>query len=223
MALLVVVALSVVGCVPQPRETTRDTDPPPPTGARLTVNPVPNPEVTGWHGGILEDPLPRPDFTLTDTSGQPYDFGAETAGEVTLLFFGYTHCPDVCPAHMASIATALEQTGLEAGQDVEVVFVTADPERDTPERLRDWLDHFGEAFVGLTDPRGGTVDVMVDLGLPPPTITELEHRDGYLVGHPAQVIAFTADDLAHLVYPFGVGAGAFIADLPRLVSEGFST
>src|SRR5688572_7503354 len=56
-----------------------------------------------WGGTPVDPPFARPDFTLTDTDGQPFDFGAETGGELTLLFFGYTNCPDVCPVHMATL------------------------------------------------------------------------------------------------------------------------
>ena len=65
-----------------------------------------------WQGVLLAEPQPRPDFTLTDTSGQPFDFRAETQGKLTLLFFGYTHCPDVCPIHMANLSAALAQPGM---------------------------------------------------------------------------------------------------------------
>jgi protein SCO1 len=191
------------------------------TGVPLNVNPIPDPERTGWHGGILDEPLPRPAFTLTDTSGTPYDFAEQTAGKTTLLLFGYTHCPDVCPMHLANIAGAMREQGLDRG-DVDVVFVTADPERDTPERLGDYLDHFNPGFVGLTGEPAEITRVLGDLGLPPPTIARNEGSDNYLVGHPAQIIAFTPDDLAHLVYPFGGDSSALAHDLPRLVEEGFS-
>jgi protein SCO1 len=225
LALLVAGIVAIVGCA-RPGDGSATSDAPSPnraaTGAQLNVNRIPNPEKTGWHGAVLPTPVDKPVFTLTDTAGQPYDFQAETAGKVTLLFFGYTNCPDICPLHMANIAAAMDQTGLAAGKDVEVVFVSADPERDTPERLREFLDNFNDEFVGLTDDKDRVVAVMRQLGLPPPSVSEIEGRDGYLVAHPAQVIAFTPDNQAHLVYPFGVGAAAFVADLPRLVAEGFT-
>jgi protein SCO1/2 len=192
-----------------------------PAGAPMNANPIPQPEKTGWHGAVLTEPLAKPSFTLTDTAGQPYDFRAQTTDKVTLLFFGYTHCPDICPMHMANIATAMKRTGLSTEQ-VEVVFVTADPARDTPERLRTWLDHFNPGFVGLTGKASEITEIVTSLGLPPPTTYDAKGQGSYLVGHPAQVIAFTPDNQAHLVYPFGVGAPAFVADLPRLVNEGFT-
>jgi protein SCO1/2 len=172
----------------------------------------------GWHGAVLHEPAPRPDFTLTDTAGAPYDFRAETTGRLTLLFFGYTSCPDVCPIHMATLSAALEQPGMP---DPIVVFVTTDPERDTPERLRSWLDNFGTDFVGLTgtpeqiaaaeDAAGVARSIVAaeDAGATP--------EGDYEVGHAAQIIAYTPDDVSHLQYPFGVRRQDWEADLPRML------
>ena len=175
----------------------------------------------GWHGAQVTNPQPRPDFTLTDTGGQPYDFRERTAGKVTLLYFGYTSCPDVCPLQMATLSSALEREP-DLPEPV-VVFVTTDPHRDTPEHLRDWLDNFDTDFVGLT----GTTDdihaaeraagveesIVTDLDGNP---TETTTADGYGVGHAAQIIAYTPDDLTHIVYPSGVQRADWQADLPRL-------
>src|SRR5690606_15817168 len=106
----------------------------------------------GYRGVVLEEPLAKPDFTLTDTGGKPYDFRRETDGKLALLFVGYTNCPDICPVHMANIGAVLKQKP-DLIDKVTVVFVTADPERDTPERLREWLDMFSPRFVGLRGTR----------------------------------------------------------------------
>lgn len=103
----------------------------------------------------LEFPTPRerPHFTLTDQTGQPYDFYAKTQGVPTILYFGYTLCPDVCPLIMASLADALKQVS-DKYPDIQVVFVTTDPANDTPAVLAAYLAHFDGAlsvkFVGLT-------------------------------------------------------------------------
>ena len=103
-----------------------------------------------YRGGLVTPPLAKPQFTLTDTSGAPFDFRAETQGHVMLLFFGYTRCPDVCPLHMANIAAVLKQLPTDVVDKIKVVFVTTDPARDTPAVLRTWLDHFDKRFIGLT-------------------------------------------------------------------------
>src|SRR5215470_4780162 len=106
--------------------------------------------VAAYHGGIVTPPLPKPKFTLTDTSGAPFDFWLETQSYITLLFFGYTHCPDECPLHMANIASSLQQLSPEVRDQIKVVFVTTDPDRDNTFVLRAWLDNFDRSFVGLT-------------------------------------------------------------------------
>ena len=181
------------------------------------VDPAAN---NGWHGALLTRSEPRPAFTLTDTSGRAYSFGDATRGRLTLLFFGYTNCPDVCPLHMATLQMALERPGMP---DPAVVFVTTDPQRDTPERLREWLDGFGDDIVGLTGTPEeiaaaeraagveGSYPVSPD-GSPAPTTGP----GNYEVGHAAQVVAYTPDDMTHIVYPSGVQADDWAADLPRL-------
>ncbi len=171
----------------------------------------------GYRGRIYDPPIEKPDFTLTDTRGEPFDFQAETSGRLTYLFIGYTHCPDICPIHMANLAEVLRQNPREADQ-VRVVFITADPERDTPERLREWLDAFDRRFVGL---RGSVEEVHAieaALGIPPSIVPE-EREGMYTVGHAAQVIAFSPDGPGHIAYPFGTRQADFAADLPRLLTD----
>lgn len=170
----------------------------------------------GLHGTVLSEPLPRPHFTLPDVSGEPYDFAARTAGKLTFLFFGYTYCPDVCPVHMASLAAALKGLSYEDRERVEVVFVTVDPERDTPERLRAWLGAFDARFVGLR----GTVEqanaAAAQLALPP-AVRDEGSGENYTVGHAASVIAFSPEGPARVLYPFGTRREDWVHDLPILL------
>ena len=103
-----------------------------------------------YRGGLLTPPLPKPAFVLTDTSGASYDFRKRTDGSLTLLFFGYTSCPDQCPMHMASLGGALHKLPSDLAAKIKLVFVTTDPARDTPTVLRRWLDYFDKSSVGLT-------------------------------------------------------------------------
>ena len=180
----------------------------------------------GYRGVAAPAPLDKPDFVLADTEGRPFDFRRETDGRLTLLFFGYTHCPDVCPVHLANIAAGLRELSWDDRQRVAVVFVTTDPERDTPARIREWLDAFDPAFVGLRGPIDSVNAIQARLGLAaaapvaagtPGAGTATD--GGYTVGHAGQVIAFTADDRAHLFYPFGTRQRDWAADLPKLVHE----
>src|ERR1700682_4066490 len=83
-----------------------------------------------YRGGLATPPLPKPRFILADTSGRPFDFAENTEGYVTLLFFGYTFCPDQCPMHMANIGGALKKLPAGTADQVKLVFVTTDPARD---------------------------------------------------------------------------------------------
>lgn len=171
-----------------------------------------------YRGGLVTPPLPKPRFVLTDTSGAPFDFWNRTQGSVTLLFFGYTYCPDQCPMHMVSIGVALKKLPPEISSQVKLVFVTTDPARDTPERMRRWLDNFDKHSVGLTGTDATLTAVQRAAGVPPARKTEV--RDGnYGVTHANFVIAYTRDNLAHVIYPGGVNKDDWVHDLPLLIKE----
>jgi len=174
-----------------------------------------------WRGTVLPEPIAKSDFTLLDTEGNPFNFVEDTEGDLTLLFFGYTYCPDICPVHLSNIAAVLGDFSFELRERIKVVFVSTDPARDTPERIRTWLDALDHTFKGL---RGTVAEVNAverSFGLPPSFVDEGQDADAYLVGHAAQVLAFTPDGLAHLAYPFGTRQEDWAHDLPRLAREGF--
>lgn len=192
-------------------------------------------------GVPLEKPIPKPDFVLTDVSdGEPFHFAEETEGFVTLVFVGYTHCPDVCPVHMANLAAVLPELPGDVSERIRVVFISSDPERDTPERIRSWLDSFHPSFVGLRGSRDEIRDVEQILGLPPSVVEEGRSGGGgdsgegddraaagrtpedYFVGHAAQVLAFELDDTARVGFPWGTRQRDWRRALPRLVPEGGS-
>jgi protein SCO1/2 len=164
---------------------------------------------------LLPEPLPKANFTLTTTAGEPFDFRAETDGYVTLLFFGYTYCPDICPVHMANLAAALSKLPPQTASRIKVVMVTVDPERDTPERLRSWLDNFDRSFVGLFGLPEELAAIQQALYLPV-AVKQGEGAD-YTVGHSTAVLAFTADGAAHVRYPSGTRQSDWAHDLPLLV------
>ena len=175
-----------------------------------------------WTGAPLRPPLTKPSFTLTDTENAPFNLQADTAGKVTLLYFGYTHCPNICPANMAMLAFALRDVSAAIRAHIAVVFVTTDPVRDTPPVLAAWLSKFNAGFIGLTGTKA-QVDVaqavaQVPLASPVPAST----GSGYLVDHAAQIIAYTPDDIAHIEFFEGMPAGGVAYDLERLVTRGWS-
>ena len=102
------------------------------SGAKNAPGPAPAAGAEAkYRGGLVSPPLPKPKFYATDTSGAPFDFAAKTQGYTTLLFFGYTHCPDMCPLQMSTIAQALKKIPPASADRFKVVFVTTDPERDS--------------------------------------------------------------------------------------------
>jgi protein SCO1/2 len=172
-----------------------------------------------FRGGLVSPPLPKPRFTLTDTGGAPFDFAAKTQGYITLLFFGYTHCPDMCPLQMQTIAQALKALPPNAAASLKVVFVTTDPDRDTPAVLRAWLDHFDERFIGLTGNHTVIDAAQIAAKLSPATKSGVRPDGAYEVGHAAFVFAYTKDNLAHVIYPVGVTTENLVHDL-QLLAQG---
>lgn len=173
-----------------------------------------------FRGAELDHPLPKPALVFTDSRGQPFDLVQATANRVTLLFFGYTHCPDICPVHLANIAAVLDKMPDDVQRDVMVVFVTTDPARDSLPLLDRWVKGFDPRFIGLTGDSITIADAQSQLGLMPAQRTTAQMADHYGVGHATQVIAFTRDGLARVQYPFGTRQRDWAHDLPKLVEFG---
>jgi protein SCO1/2 len=174
-------------------------------------------EAVVFRGGVLEAARPRPAFTLRTTDGAPFEFARETAGTLTMLFFGYTNCPDVCPVHMANLAQVRKDLAPSVNQQLRIVFVTTDPARDTPEVLGKWLEQIGGSIIGLT----GTEEEIrraQEAANVPPAYKEGEGED-YGVGHMAWVIAITPDDRVRLMYPFGTRQEDWAHDIPLLLAQ----
>src|SRR5215469_4054825 len=172
-----------------------------------------------YRGGMVSPPLPKPKFTLTDTSNSQFDFALKTQGSTTLLFFGYTYCPDMCPMQMHMIAQALKTLPQEVASQFKVVFVTTDPDRDSPQVLRNYLDHFNKDFIGLTGSQAAVDAAQIAAKIPPAKKSAGRPGGAYDVGHASFVLAYTKDNLAHVIYPVGVGDDDFAHDLRLLVNE----
>lgn len=166
---------------------------------------------------VLDRPFAKPHLVLTDTLGRRYDLVKETAGRPTLLYFGYTHCPDVCPTTMADIADAKRKLPAAERERLRVVFVTTDPARDTPARLAAWLGAQDPDFVGLTGDFGAIQTAARSLGVM--IAKPVREKDGSIsVEHGAEVFAFSPrDDEAHFLYTSGVGVGQYVSDMPALI------
>ena len=169
-------------------------------------------------GTVLDTPIVKAAEVLIDTHGNPFDLVADTKGQLTLLFFGYTSCPDVCPVHLAVLAGALRNVRGPA-RATKVIFVGVDTKRDTPAALEAYLAKFDPAFIGLTAAPEVLDRTQAALGLPAPLIEPPDSDGAYAVGHASQILAFTADDLCHVLYPFGIRRQQWEHDLPLLAAN----
>lgn len=173
-----------------------------------------------YRGMMLTPPVPKPDYVFTATDGSAYDFRKETKDKVALLFFGYTNCPDVCPLHMANLGNVIKQMPPADRDRIRVIFVTTDPERDTPERLRTWIKGFDTSFVGVAGKPEDLNRLQMSLGMPPATkeaAPKGSPAGAYGVAHGSAVLAFTADDSLRTIYPMGIRQEDWTADLPKLL------
>ncbi|MFI7014288.1 SCO family protein [Streptomyces sp. NPDC050164] len=165
---------------------------------------------------VLDKPFEKPDLVLTDTQGKKYDLRKETEGKPTLIYFGYTHCPDVCPSTMSNIAVAKKQLPKAEQDELRVVFVTTDPGRDKPAELGKWLKGIDSKFIGLTgdfptiQAGARTLGISID----PP------HKDknGKIISeHGTQVIAFSPKtDGGYVLYGEDATVDDYTKDLPKI-------
>lgn len=166
---------------------------------------------------VLDQPFTKPGLVLTDTQGKSYDLRKETAGHPTLIYFGYTNCPDVCPLTMNNIAVAKKQLPKAEQDDLRVVFVTTDPDRDTPAALGKWLKGIDPQVVGLSGKFATIQAAAYALGIS----VEAPHKDknGKIVStHGTQVIAFSPKtDAGYLLFDEEATVDDYTKDLPKIV------
>jgi protein SCO1 len=178
----------------------------------------PTQDTDGFRGLGLTRPYRMPDITLTDTSGSPYNLVEDTTKPVTRVFFGYTNCPDVCGLVMADMASAMTQLDPKLASQVQPLFVTTDPARDTPAVVKEYVDRFHPAFEGLTGPLARIKAAAAPLGVPIEGTNRLP-SGGYEVGHGSQVIGFGPDDEAHVVWTQGTPVDDLVADIHTLAQR----
>lgn len=180
--------------------------------------------------GKSDAPPPEPKFLATDITGAPWgrDFRltdhngktrslADFRGQIVALFFGYTHCPDVCPTTLSDFAMAIRELG-EDGKKVQVLFVTVDPERDTPELLAKYVPSFNPTFLGMsTDPV-----TLAELAKEFKVVYQKNTTQGptdYLIDHSAGTYVFDSQGRLRLLIAYGTGPAAIAQDLRTLLSQ----
>lgn len=174
-------------------------------------------------------PAPTPDFRGSDISGEKFDLRldlldhhnkrrtlADFRGRLVVIFFGYTHCPDVCPTTLSDVAAALRELTPEEAARVQVLFVSVDPERDTAENLSQYVPYFHPDFLGL---RGSPAEVAAAA-----QSFRVHYRkhvepgtDGYLVDHTAGSFVLDANGRPRLFMPFAQPAPDIAHDLRLLL------
>jgi len=137
---------------------------------------------------LLEQARPLPSFSLLDDTGKRFN-NARLAGKWSFLFFGYTHCPDICPTTLATLNEAMQTVGDrgDAG-GTQIVFVSIDPQRDTPEKLKDYVRYFNPKFVGVTGGQRALDRLTRALGIIHTRVPDPNGGNDYLMDHSASII-----------------------------------
>jgi protein SCO1/2 len=201
-SLMAVIVLLISGCIAAPSG---------PTGER-------NADPAGYTGGSsLPEPYSMPEISLIDTSGRPYNLATTPSKPVTLLFFGYTNCPDVCITVLSDVALTLQRLAPADRDQIQFIFITTDPARDKEEQIRRYLDRFNSSFVGLTGPLPMIKRAATQVGVDIQGMKKLP-SGGYEVGHSAQVIGFSRNSGVVLWTP-GTPIAALKHDFALLVER----
>ena len=172
-------------------------------------------EPASFRGTTYAEPYPvAPDFALTRANGNSFRL-SERRGRIIVLFFGYTSCPDVCPITMAELNQTLEKLDDQAAQ-VQVLFVTVDPQRDTPERVQEYVDHFNPNFIGLSGSEAELAKMWNDYGVFR-EVVEGTSAAGYLVNHTARVTLIDRQGNLRVSFPFDTPVEDIVHDLKLLL------
>lgn len=170
-----------------------------------------------YEGATIAPPKLLPDFHLMNSTGQPFRM-SQSEGKLSLIYFGYTNCPDVCPLTLWEVKKALADLEIDP-ERVQVIFITVDPERDTLEKLNQYVQAFSPQFIGLTGDDEKIRDVMALFGAFAAREETPASALGYLVNHSASLYLIDAQRRLRLQYPFGFEADDLRSDLLHLLQQ----
>ena len=176
-------------------------------------------DTDGLTGTVLPSPYTLRDATLTDTRGEEFALHDRLAAPVTLLFFGYTNCDDVCSTVLSNITSARARLSDDQAAEVDTWFVTTDPARDDPQTIAAYLERFDPGFTGLTGPldtlmaTASSVHVAMQAGRKLPS-------GGYEVVHGTPVLAVRPDGSVPVVWNEDTSAAQLAADLDEVLTDG---
>lgn len=164
--------------------------------------------------GVFEPPAEAPGFSLLASTGGEFRL-ANYRGKLVLLGFGFTSCPEVCPTTLAVLAQARKRLGAQ-GDQVQVVYVTVDPERDDPNRMRAYLRGFDPTFVGATGTPDQLKAVRAKYGV---TAERQKVGNSYSVAHSSSVYLIDRKGLLRAMMPYGHSPDDYVHDIRLLLSE----
>ena len=170
----------------------------------------------GLKSGVFEPPRMAPDFTVRGSDGRELEL-SRFRGKLVLLEFGYTSCVDVCPVSLAMLAEARRQLGAQAAQ-LQVIYVTVDPERDTPERMKHYLAAFDPSFLGATGTPQQMARVRQDYGISA-TRKNIEGSKDYVIGHSSYLYFVDRNGSLRALLPFGRSAADVVHDARLLLQN----
>lgn len=168
-------------------------------------------EAKPFSGNVLDNPFTVPATELVDTSGNPFSLADDTDKRLTLVFFGYVNCIDICPAVLTNLAAAMTRLDDEDRADVDVVLVTSDPDTDTPESLRAYLDRFDTSFIGLDSDFDTIQAVGRDLAV------GIDRTDPG--GHTTQIYGVDGTDEAPVYWDYETSPAQYADDIHTLLEN----
>lgn len=169
-----------------------------------------------FHGGVYSPAQPAPPLDLSDQYGKPFSLD-EQRGNVVLVYFGYTTCPDLCPTTLSDFQVVKEELGADA-ERVRFVLATFDPERDTAARLREYLAFFDPDFIGLRGDEAATTAFKRNYGVAVKRVEYPDSATGYLLDHTALVYAIDPEGQLRLAYPYGTDPALIAEDVRQLLN-----
>jgi protein SCO1 len=173
----------------------------------------------GMEGAVLTEPYTWPHGTLLDSRGEEIDLRDDLEKPLTLVFFGYSKCPDICQVVMADLASTMARLDDSEAEDVATWFVTTDPARDDPATLRSYLDRFNPAFEGLTGPLDEIVDVAAAVHVPVEKGAKLP-SGGYEVTHGTPILGVLPDGTVPIVWTEGTSPARLAEDIHIMLTDG---
>jgi protein SCO1 len=166
------------------------------------------------HGTLLDPPMEAPDFELESADGALAK--DDLAGQLVVLFFGFTHCPDVCPDTMARLARAMRELDERQQEQIQVVLVSVDPERDSPDKLQQYAGAFHPSFIGATARQEEIDRIASGYGIYQVRVP-LEGEEGYTIDHTAAVLVLNRRGETVLIWSYGTTSEEMASDLAFLL------